>query len=292
MAIDNFIPTIWSARLLIALTKRYVYAGLLNRNYEMDARTGGNTVRIGTVTTDITVGDYARNTDLGNPQILDDSTVDLALNQQKSFHFYVDDIDRYQSTPNLMDEAMRLSGVAVGDVADKYAAGVIKDGRTTAANLITRTDALSSVTDGWLPQLRELRRKMKEGNIASDIPTWLVVPPKFCERLEAYILDKGIAGNLYLPATTEQTLMNGFMGRLLGFMVYESNNVPTITAGGQTYFQCYAGTMDAGTYAEQIASVEAYRPEKRFGDAVKGLYVYGARINKPAELFELRIRNS
>jgi hypothetical protein len=35
------------------------------------------------------------------------------------------------------------------------------------------------------------------------------------------------------------------------------------------------------TLAEQIMSVEAYRPEAKFSDAVKGLHVYGTKIIRP-----------
>ena len=45
-----------------------------------------------------------------------------------------------------------------------------------------------------------------------------------------------------------------------------------------TTFTVTAGDEGACTYAEQIVSTEAYRPEKRFADAVKGLHVYGAKV--------------
>ena len=35
------------------------------------------------------------------------------------------------------------------------------------------------------------------------------------------------------------------------------------------------------SYAEQISSIEPYRMEKRFADAVKGLHVYGAKVTRP-----------
>lgn len=289
MAIDNFIPTIWSARLVQNLEKNYVFAGLFNRNYEPDARGGGDRVRIGTVTTDITVSDYARNTDISDPQILDDSTQDLLLNQQKYFNFYVDDIDSYQSTPRLMDEAMRLSSVAIGNTVDVFAAGVLAAAQTKTANRETNDTAYGTVTTGYLTEVRALKRKMAKANIAMDTRKWLVVPPEFIDVLERYITDKGVAGNLFAPATTEQVLSGGFAGRLMGFDLYVSNNCPTVGSGNAARVRCLAGTMDAATYAEQIREVVAYRPEKRFGDAVKGLYVYGAKVTDADQLFELRI---
>lgn len=45
-----------------------------------------------------------------------------------------------------------------------------------------------------------------------------------------------------------------------------------------------AGSMFATTFAEQINKVEAYRPERRFADALKGLHLYGAKVLRPAGL--------
>ena len=35
------------------------------------------------------------------------------------------------------------------------------------------------------------------------------------------------------------------------------------------------------THAGQIASIEALRPDDRFADAVKGLYLYGSKVVRP-----------
>ena len=40
----------------------------------------------------------------------------------------------------------------------------------------------------------------------------------------------------------------------------------------------------AWTLAEQIVKVEAYRMEKRFADAVKGLHVYGCKVIRPSAM--------
>lgn len=53
-----------------------------------------------------------------------------------------------------------------------------------------------------------------------------------------------------------------------------------------------AGSVIATTYAEQIAKVEAYRPEARFGDALKGLHLYGAKVTRPTALVVSSIKTS
>jgi hypothetical protein len=45
-----------------------------------------------------------------------------------------------------------------------------------------------------------------------------------------------------------------------------------------------AGHSIATTFAEQINKVEAYRPQDSFSDAIKGLYLYGAKVVRPEAL--------
>lgn len=64
----------------------------------------------------------------------------------------------------------------------------------------------------------------------------------------------------------------------------------TVLSGGHRI--ATAGSVIAASYAEQIAKVEAYRPEKRFGDALKGLHLYGAKVLRPTALVVSSIKTS
>lgn len=64
--------------------------------------------------------------------------------------------------------------------------------------------------------------------------------------------------------------------------VVTTNALPLVTFG-------YRGAF---TYAEQIANVEAYRPEKRFADALKGLHLYGAKVTRPGAVGTARVKVS
>ena len=54
-----------------------------------------------------------------------------------------------------------------------------------------------------------------------------------------------------------------------------------LSGGGQA---AVAGSALGTSYAEQIAKVEAFRPEKRFADALKGLHLYGSKVVRPEAL--------
>jgi len=80
--------------------------------------------------------------------------------------------------------------------------------------------------------------------------------------------------------------MNGVVGEVSGLRVFKSNNVPIATNA----YQVLAGHPMAWSFAQQARKVEAYRPEKRFADAMKGLHLYGAKVVKPEALVLAKVK--
>jgi hypothetical protein len=77
---------------------------------------------------------------------------------------------------------------------------------------------------------------------------------------------------------------DAYLGRIENMDIYESLNAPHIggtvgASGSQDVF--FAGHSMGLTKAEGLKEVEAFRPERRFGDAVKGLMLYGAKTIRP-----------
>jgi len=62
-----------------------------------------------------------------------------------------------------------------------------------------------------------------------------------------------------------------------------------LSGGGQ---YAIAGTSAATSYAEQINKVEAFRPQKRFADALKGLHLYGGKVVRPEALVVATVKTS
>jgi hypothetical protein len=60
------------------------------------------------------------------------------------------------------------------------------------------------------------------------------------------------------------------------------NTAATVAAG--TSKLVIAGSQIAHSFAQQILETKAYQPEKRFGDALKGLHVFGSKVVKPEAL--------
>lgn len=278
MSINNFIPTIWTAQILRGLKKNLIYAQpqVVNRDYEGDIQEAGNTVNIQSIG-DPTISDYTKNTDMSSPETLTDATRALVIDQAKSFNFQVDDIDKAQARGGtVMAEALDRAGYKLADVTDQYIAGLAAAATT---NLIGSTGTPIEVTaSNAYDQMVKARIKLDVAN-APTAGRWAIVPSWFAAALELdprFIGTQGYAGNT--------VLMNGEIGTVAGFRVFVSNNVPN-TSGAK--YKVVLGCNGAITFAEQINKVEAYKPEKRFGDALKGLHLYGAKVIRPEELVVL-----
>ncbi len=275
----TFIPTVWAARLLTALEKSLVYGqtNVSNRDYEGDIREAGNTVKIASVG-DVTIGDYAKNTDINDPEILTDSEQSLLIDQSKYFNFYVDSVDRAQQNVNILDESMRRSAWALREKADTYLA-VVMDTAVPAGNKI------GSITTPKVPTKDDAYEYLVDIGVLldeSDTPIegrFVIVPAWFHGLL--------LKDERFVKAGTfrsDGVLANGEVGEAAGFRILKSNNVPNTTAAK---YKIIAGHSIATAYVEQVVDLQTYKPEKRFGDAVKGLHVYGARVVRPNALAEL-----
>jgi hypothetical protein len=275
----TFIPTVWAARLLTALDKSLVYGqpGVVNRDYQGDILEAGNSVKVASIG-DVSIGDYTKDTDIDNPEILTDADQTLVIDQQKYFNFYIDSVDRAQQNVNVLDEAMRRAAYKLNDTADSYIAALM-EAAITAGNTIGSFAAPKIPTkDDAYEYLVDLGTLLDEGNTP--------IAGRFC-IVPAWFHGLLLKDDRFVRSGTalgDHRLMNGEVGEAAGFMIFKSNNVPN-TAGAK--YKIIAGHSIATSYAEQIVDVQTFKPEKRFGDAVKGLHVYGAKVLRSQNLAEL-----
>ena len=272
MAVTSFIPEVWNARLLNALRAYLVYTNLFNRNYEGEIRQAGDTVHINTIT-DISIKDYARNTDIDNPEQLTTADQTLVVDQAKYYNFYLNDVDKAQALPGLIDAAMASASHGLAEAVDKYLAGLLAAASGTITTGLGSTSTPLTVTaQSAYELLVDMKTAMDKANVPK-IGRKVVLPPEF----EGFMLkDARFAAN---GGKGENRLENGAVARAAGFDIYISNNVPN-TSGAK--YKVIASTQESNTYAEQLVKTEAYRREKGFDDGVKGLLVYGAKIIRPA----------
>jgi len=275
MALEDFIPEIWSARLLKHLDKNLVFKQLVNTDYEGEIRNFGDTVRVNRIG-DITVSPYTGT--VADPQALTGDQAVLEINEASYFNFFVDDVTEAQANPKLMDAAMERAAFALANTVDQYIAGlhaqagiVLDKGGDGYAvgNSNGKTNPYDLVID--------IVEKMDENNVPAA-GRWLVIPPWFHAAL--------LKSEEYKLAFQDYKT-SGEIPTIAGIKILASNNLKTTTISTATYHILLAGTNMAITFAQQLSKVEAYRPEKKFADAVKGLLLYGAKAFYPESLVKI-----
>jgi len=294
MTVNNFISTIWSAKLLESLKKAHVYTqtGVVNTDYQGDISGQGSVVKINAIGS-VTIKAYTKNTPIAAPDILTDAQTSLTIDQADYFNFGVDDIDVAQQTPKIMTSAMAQASYDMTDVSDSYVADLMvadvaaanKLG-TSAAAIVPNTTAGTTAYD----YIVDMSTLLSDSGCPKN-GRWIIVPPWFTAKL---VKDDRFT-NMSASGSPE-ALRNGFVSRVAGFDVLESLNVPSVTGTGgesaKTDSAIIAGHPMAFSYAEQVNKVEAYRPELAFSDAVKGLHLYGGKVVRPTCIARLIARAS
>ena len=269
MAISNFISTVWSENLYKELDKKYIGVANCSRDYEGDIKHQGSTVKICGVGK-ITIGNYSKNTDMGNPQALSDTCQELVIDQAKYFNFQIDDIDKAQTSPKLMDAAMSIAANALADAADKYIYN-LHDKAETSIDLENATE------ENIISAIISARQKLYENNVSDASEIVVEVSP----AVASLILKAKVA----LSSDNGETLETGCLGSIGGCKIFVSNNI----VKNDNQYKCFVRTKRAIAFAEQLSEIVAYRPEKRFADALKGLHLYGASVVYPKEMVLLNV---
>ena len=266
MSIASFIPALWEARLLHHLDNALVARNFFNQDYEGLIKDQGDTVRINQIGAP-TLFTYVRNQDMPLPEDLETLPQELIIDQARGFNFQIDDIDRVQASGELMDAAMERAAHELSSEEDAYLFGVLHSA-VPAANRLSKTP---STPEEMYDILVELRTIMVRNNVPVKGRV-VALPP---EAMGLILRDPRFVESGSDRA--EWRLAAGLIGRAAGFDLYETNNTP----GGNSII---AGHPLGATFASQIVQAQAYRPERRFGDAMKGLSVYGARVTRPHTL--------
>lgn len=269
-----FVPTIWSKKLTLLLDDSGAMMQCVNKDHEGEIKNAGQTVKcrnLGNVTvstyttSDITYSDLAP------------ASQDFVVDQRKFFAFKVDDVDKAQSDIEIMNNYLGRAKVAIDLTKDNFLLG--KHADVPAGNTIgleaTPIGLTSANIYGYFADLAE---KLETANAVGDGKKgWVVINPKVKSLI--------IKSPEFIHATTlgDSVIRKGAIGEIAGLDVMVSTNFKAIA----TKYYIMAGTNDAITFGSQVVKVEPIRLQGRFEDAMRGLYVYGAKTLVPNALAKI-----
>ena len=282
-----FLPSIYSKKVLNFFRKASVVEAITNTDYAGEISAYGDSVKIIKEPT-ITVYDYTRGSDTTSTK-LTDQEITLVVDSAKAFKFIVDDIETNMSHVNFKEVA---SSSAAYSLKDSYDAAVLSTmfsgvsasgpdhviGADAAAGTGGVGETTASVDLGVASEVDPLDLMARMARLLDDqsVPEenrWFVASPDFYEELSQ-------SGSKLLSVdfnAGQGSIRNGLVssGKLRGFDMYKSNNIPSVsTATGQ----CLGGHMSSTATANTILSTEVIRDPSSFGDIVRGLHVYGAKV--------------
>ena len=281
MAVTNFQQTIWSKSIQKELKTITSLRNHCDFQYEKDSK-NAKEVKILSVTRP-TIRTYSPGTPL-TLEGLTDGSLTLALNQYRYFNFEVEDIDKAQSVPGLMEDASRQASLGLAEEGDKYVASLIEAAVEDGANPIGQSSSVISLT--------------KANAVAAVEDGFAYLYGKNCRVNDTFYLEVAPkVFTIYRQALTElstdnpEVLKKGAVGKINNAYVCIENLLPTGKVGtgssDDTYYNVLR-TDKAIAFAEQIDKVEAFRPQDAFQDALKGLYVFGAKIVRPDEIYVIK----
>lgn len=269
MSVENFIPTIWTAKILRAMKNAQVMAFLANRDYEGDISEKGDTVHIPQLG-EINVSTYTKNSTTLTYQELTDAASILSIDQAKYVAWLLDDVDKAQTLMGLMDEATNRGAYKLADTADSYLLGLYGD---AGLSQNTNSSPVNMTSLNVEEEFLSVAEQMDEANAQRE-GRFAVIPP--------WVMTKLVLAGVSTKTDNDTVYANGFIKRMLGFDFYMSNNVSVGTAstGAQTRIMCGVAKQSY-TFAEQITKMEALRSDTTFGDKMRGLHLYGGKIVRP-----------
>ena len=271
MGLDTYVPSLWAPALLAPLYKSFVFGSAVNRDYQGMITQMGDSVRINEIG-NVTISDYSKYGAL-DWQELSTAQKTLLIDQAKSFSFAIDNIDTVQAAgKDSMTKAMTNAGNGIADEIDQHIAGLYTDAGITVSAV---TPSAGSILQ-WVADCAE---GLNEAN-ANTNGRIMILPPKAITLLTLAV--SGGISTTGVPKTFDNgVLVNGWVGEIFGFNILMSNNVQTSSS---TVHQPMFMTREAISFAGQITKLKAVEREDYFDEGMKGLYVYGSKVVRPAIL--------
>jgi hypothetical protein len=296
----NYIPEIWSGKLIEKFYDATVLAACTNTDYEGEIKKMGDTVNI-RQTPAISIRSYTKGQKLTveNP---DTPKIQLLIDKGEYFACVEDDVDKVQADIELMNEWARDASEQMKVVIDQRvlpamaaAAHPLNVGATAGAksasfNLGTYASPITVTKDGTsgtvpvLDLIVDMGTVLDEANIPED-GRFLIIPAKM-----AGLIKKSELKDASLSGDNVSVMRNGRLGMIDRFTLYVSHNLLYNVSSTNGGFNLVAGHKKGFTFAAQMTEMETLRSTETFGNIIRGLQVYGYKETKPEALTSAVVR--
>lgn len=183
--------------------------------------------------------------------------------------FKVDDVDKAQADIAIVNKSTQDAAEQMKITVEQDVYGNVY---SDAANVLATTVVTASNVIGWII---DAGTKLDEANVP-ETGRWLLIPP----WIGAFIKQSDLKG-ANVTGDRVSPLRNGLLGEIDRFKVFTSNNLTLTGVSATGTYQCMSGTTHFISFASQFVRTDTLRLQNSFGDALRGLKVYGYKATKP-----------
>lgn len=278
MSFKNFIPSVWASSINRELERAHVFVEDCNRQYEGLVSEKGDSVHILGVgkPTIKSIERKNANGEIDAAEEIEDTSVILNINQIRYFNYMVGDIDKAQAENGVMDALSQETSEGLANEMDKYIANMAigKDVVKLAA------DAQKVDKDNVLDILDDAIMKLQENDVSIASGIVVTVSPRFYKLFKQAYIGK--------DTNNSEELKNGKIAMYGSVTIKLSNNVAKTEDGAVDNIMIR--TKRAIAFVNPLTHTEAYRPEKRFADAVKGYVLFDGKVVRPKEIININVK--
>ena len=279
---------------------------VMTREYEGMLKKFGDTVKVRR-RAEVTGSAYTKGADITYAQFQSPASVDLVIDSAYQWNFYLEDLDRLQSDlkgfeAEWQDDAVNKTRThietAILDAApanvSAYNKGLTAGKKTASFNLGSPADPLhltgketTVLTNGTLWNASDLfadfNTVLNENLIDPSIERFVICPSFVANKVaKTAVKQADITGDQVGVIRTGPNnigKVNGIMNTYQSELFTQINGGPT---GSTKVFPVLFGVKDAWTFAMQVESIDAaFKLEKRYGRAWRGLNVWGWKMMVP-----------
>ena len=279
----TMIPTVWAPKAQVKFYGRTILNQIANTSYEGEISKYGDTVTINK-TPDITISEFVEGQDL-TYELPAASTVDLDIDKGLNYGFRVPDVSKKQSIIDFMndwsDDAAKQMKIVMeravyADIYTDPAAantGAIAGAISGDINLGTSGTPIVFTSANAIDILVERCSTVLDEQNIPDEDRWIILPAWACARMKnSDLKDASLTGD------GKSTLRTSMIGMVDRFNIFQSNLLYITT--DDTATNVLFGHKSALTFASQLVVNETLRAQTTYGDLVRGLQVYGYKVEK------------
>jgi len=281
MGMKDAIPVIFAATLLEEIKNLLVYGKIAFKKHSGEIKEKGDRIKLkgygGVDINDYNPGDPTW--DAAHPtgityQDVQAAAMFLDVDHAKDYAIKLHDITELQSDPAARVHYAKEAAYGLVREVDLFLASLYTQS-AFGTHVLKHTAITTALITSYIGELWDALSGVNIEKKFITIPPWVA-------------LKLLLAGVIHADDLKGE-LKNGFIGRVLQFDMFMSNNTPALTPVTAGYKRniIMAGSYQAIAFVDQMTEAESLRSQGWFADLVRGLHVWGGRVVKPKELFYL-----